>query len=97
MFLYDLQTIDEYDQGLQFYYIKKIGNSTIIKSIFPNGTQKPEWLARAGFYYEGNDVVTCAFCRVRLYDWESIDCPIRYHRIVMSFHSYLKRLTSQQL
>lgn len=58
------------------------------------GTQTPESLAKAGFFYlQDNDEVQCFFCRIRIHKWEPADDPVSEH-LRWSKHCAFVDLTS---
>lgn len=56
-------------------------------------TQKPDDLAKAGFYYYGiKDIVKCFFCNGSLHNWDINDVPIEEHTRWFPKCSYIKQL-----
>lgn len=51
-------------------------------------------LAKAGFFYTGvSDIVQCAFCGVKVLDWEAEDDPIKEHERWAGCCKFLKNKT----
>ncbi|XP_041370861.1 baculoviral IAP repeat-containing protein 2-like [Gigantopelta aegis] len=61
--------------------------------------QIPELLARAGFYYHGDDAkpdrVKCAYCQGRMYDWQPGDDPWVEHARCFPGCAYIKLCLGQ--
>ena len=47
---------------------------------WPHKRPSPSELAKAGFFFIGNDTVQCAYCGHNLKDWLPLDNPLEEHK-----------------